>query len=69
MAEENNIVLTIDEIHSAKDEATLRDAVCTLPGVECVTVNALRHSLSIIGADLAREDIIERIEALGFVVY
>ncbi len=69
MAEENNIVLTIDEIHNPHDEAALRDAVCTMPGVECVTVNAFRHSLSIIGADLAREDIIERIEALGFVVY
>ncbi len=69
MAQENKIVLNLEDIRTPQEEAALRDAVCTMCGVECVTVNAARGSLSIIGADLAREDIIERIEALGFTVY
>ncbi len=68
MSQENKLVLNLAEINDPKEEAMLRDAVCTLCGVECVTVNAARRSLSIIGADLPREDIIERIEEMGFTV-
>ncbi|MFA9381989.1 MAG: hypothetical protein ACERKO_13120 [Acetanaerobacterium sp.] len=68
MPQENTIVLNLAEIHDPHEEAMLRDAVCTMCGVECVTVNTARRSLSIIGADLPREDIIERIEELGFTV-
>ncbi len=69
MSQENNIVLNLSEINDPQEEAELRDVVGTIPGVEYVNVDAARRNLSIIGADLAREDIIEKIEALGYTVF
>lgn len=69
MSQENNIVLSLEAVRGAHDEAALRDAVCAMSGVEFVAVDAARGSVSVIGADLSRDELIERIEALGYTVY
>ena len=68
MAQENKLVINVTTIRNPKDEALLRDAVGTLPGVESVVVNGALRSISIIGVDIPREDVIERIEGVGFTV-
>ncbi len=68
MENENKIVLNLYEINSDEEGAQLRDTIGALSGVECVIVNEARNTVSIIGAELSREDIIDCIEALGFTV-
>lgn len=66
--QENNIVLRVDNLYTSEDENQVNDIIRTFCGIEYVNSDNFTRNVTIIGADMSREDIIERLEAEGFTV-